>query len=133
MKTSNSQNKEPDFNPRQIDELIRDVVSLLDANKAEEIVTIDLQPAVGYEVRFVIASALSQAHLKKLSDEIFHMMKRDGELPGRNPNALDFESGWVILDYGNLVIHFFLPEKRDFYNLEGLWAKGTIERHNESA
>jgi len=132
MKNSNSNKPTPGQTPSP-KELIQEIATLLDANKAEEITLINLEPVMQYESWFLIVSALSSAHLRKLSDEIYHMMKRQGELPGRTPNAADIESGWVILDYGNIMIHFFLPEKRSFYRLEQLWAKGEVTHWKEEA
>ena len=132
MKNSKLNNSPPDPG-NEPEETLNEMISLVDQNKGEEIVTINLEPALGYDGRFLIVSALSGAHLKKLSDEIYHMMKRRGELPGRVPGNDDFESGWVILDYGNIVVHFFLPEKRRFYNLEELWNKGTLARFHEGS
>lgn len=130
MKNSKLNNPEP--NPdNESEEILDEMISLIDQSKGEEIVVINLEPVIGYDSRFLIVSALSGSHLKKLSDEIYHMMKKRGELPGRVPNASDFESGWVILDYGSRVVHFFLSEKRRFYNLEQLWAKGKLTRFHE--
>ncbi len=114
-------------NSLQPEQDLSDMLSrILDENKGEDIVAINMEPIYGYESRFLIVTALSKSHLKKLSQEIYHHMKNDKQLPGSNPNETDYESGWVILDYGELVVHFFLPEVREIYNLEKLWAKADV-------
>ncbi len=54
------------------------------------------------------------------NDEIDVRMKEDHDIPPRVSDG-HFESQWLILDYGDVMIHIFMPEKREFYNLEKLW------------
>ena len=93
---------------------------LLDANKAEEIKMLDLTGIHGYLDYFVIASALSRVHLKKLSEDLLGHFKKVG-LGAQRPTENDLQSGWVILDFKDFVIHLFTAERREFYNLENLW------------
>lgn len=70
---------------------------------------------------FVIASASSDRQLKAVVDEIERVLREHHE---RKPLRREGTpaSGWVLLDYGDIVCHLFLPEQRDFYALERLWA-----------
>ena len=95
----------------------------LDDQKAVDIKLLDLHQVSSYLSYFVIATALSPLHMKKLAKEILDMMKGT-ELRALQKNRFDFESGWVILDYGGFMVHLFTKEKRDYYRLEDLWKNG---------
>lgn len=105
----------------QTTELARDIHALLDERKAEDITVIDLRDVNAYFHLFLIATATSQVHLKSLvrdiHKELGHRLPR-GEGVVR---AEDVGSGWVALDFIDVVVHLFLKEQRGFYNLERLW------------
>lgn len=107
---------------RAMDDLkaIEIIVKALDAKKAEEIVVLDLRQQSSYLNYFVIATALSRAHLKTLFDEV-HKTAVENHIERPRAQAPQFESGWVTYDFGFYVIHLFENEKRRFYNLEGVW------------
>jgi ribosome-associated protein len=96
-----------------------------DDKKAEEIVILDvtgLSPVVDY---FVICTATSAPHLRAVRREIDEQMHQEhGEQVRFTDDA--YESGWVILDYGDVMVHIFHQEKRDFYSLEELWGDAPI-------
>jgi ribosome-associated protein len=106
-----------------------DICKSLDANKSEDIVLIDLKPQFGHEFWFIIGTALSNSHLKKLAQDITYSLKKRGIYSSYVPNDLDYESGWVALDYGEIIVHIFMKDKRTFYNLEGLWKNAIIETY----
>lgn len=79
--------------------------------------TTDLTVLADY---FVICTASSTTHVKSLVDEADRCMSEAGQPPLRREG---FRSGnWVLLDCGSVIIHIFLKETRDFYNLERLWS-----------
>lgn len=101
--------------------LARDLHALLDGRKAEDIAVIDLRKVNAYFHLFVIATATSQVHLKSLVRDI-HKQMGDRFPPGEGiVRAEDVASGWVALDFIDVVVHLFLKEQRAFYNLERLW------------
>ncbi len=69
---------------------------------------------------FVICSGTSEPHLKAIAGEIEERLKKDD---GMKPNAVDGYpmSHWIVMDYGDVVVHVFHSEKRAFYSLEDLW------------
>ncbi len=73
---------------------------------------------------FVIASGTSNRHVRTLCDEVEEKLKNE---TGRQPLRREGReySRWVLLDYGDLVIHVFDQETRDYYQLERLWADAT--------
>ena len=72
---------------------------------------------------FVICSATSTTQVKALADSVeFHLKNDYGVMPH---HVEGFESSsWILLDYGSMLVHIFLPETRDFYRLENLWKDG---------
>lgn len=101
----------------QTAEIIR---SILDNKKAIDIQVIEVAEKTILADYFVIASGTSVTHVKSLSDEVAFQLKEQYKL---TPNHIEGESTarWVLLDYGDVVVHLFHPEERDFYSLEKLW------------
>ena len=69
---------------------------------------------------FVIGSGTSNRHVRSLADDVEMKLREFGDRPLRREGA-DF-GRWVLLDYGDIVVHLFDTETRDFYDLERLWA-----------
>ena len=96
------------------------VVNALDGKKAQDIKllrTTDITILADY---FVICTAGSTTQLKTFSDEIEMVLKEKGESPLRREGSRT--GGWVLLDFGCVVVHLFLKEAREFYTLERLWS-----------
>jgi ribosome-associated protein len=89
--------------------------------KAENVVAIDLQGISSFTDFFVICSGTSEPHLKAIAGEIEERLKKDDAMA---PNAVDGYpmSHWIVIDYGDVVVHIFHHEKRDYYSLEDLWS-----------
>jgi ribosome-associated protein len=101
-------------------ELARYIVEVVEDRKAEEIILMDLRPKAIIADFFVIANGNSDRQLKALADNVREKVK---EAYQTLPYAVEgnAESGWVLMDYGDVIVHLFLEEKRQFYDLEGLW------------
>lgn len=69
---------------------------------------------------FVIATADSQRQLVAVSQDLLHQLKRELEMTPLSVEGTA-SSGWVLMDYGGIVIHLFLPSQRDYYALEEFW------------
>jgi ribosome-associated protein len=96
--------------------------------KADSLLVLDLQGISTITDYFVICCGTSTTQVRAIADAVeaslkaegAHVFHRDG-LP---------ESGWMLLDYGDVIVHVFLPETREFYSLERLWGDApelTIE------
>lgn len=114
---------DPDYSPEK---LARDVFEFLEEKKASDVVLMDLEQVNPYFSIFLIATANSQVQLKSLVRDIsknFHeaLPTKTG---GMRPD--DVASGWVIIDFIDVVVHLFISEQRKFYNLERLWGDGRI-------
>jgi ribosome-associated protein len=98
---------------------------LADNKKAENIVILDVSKVSSITDYFVIASGLSEPHLRAIVDEIKEGLQEDHDL---KPRATDgtLQTSWVVLDYFDVIVHVMRDEVREKYNLEGLW--GDVPR-----
>lgn len=89
--------------------------------RGSEIRVLDLRaltPVVDY---FVIATGTSRRQMHAMADEIEKVVKR--ELQDRKRGGEGYEEGrWIVLDYGDVMVHLFDPEARGYWDLEGLWS-----------
>ena len=111
------------------DEMLRTIIKTLDNKKAESIKAIKITDLTILADYFVIANGTSTTHTKTLAEEVEYQLSQNGVEPNRTEGYNG--SSWVILDYGDIVVHVFYNETRDYYQLERLWADGEkidIER-----
>lgn len=111
------------------DEMLRTIIKTLDNKKAESIKAIKIIDLTILADYFVIANGTSTTHTKTLAEEVEYQLSQNGVEPNRTEGYNG--SSWVILDYGDIVVHVFYKETRDYYQLERLWADGEkidIER-----
>lgn len=101
-------------------EIARACALYADDKKAENIRILDLRGLSPISDYFVLVTAMSTPQLRAVRDEIVERMKEEHQMP---PTVKDgnFESQWIILVYGSVMVHILTPEKREFYALEELW------------
>jgi len=75
----------------------------------------------------VICSGTSDRMLQALADAAHEQVKQKYTLNGRIEGSSS--NGWVLVDFGDVILHLFSPERRDYYRLEELWGKGKILLH----
>jgi len=102
--------------PTEIAEI---VVNALDNKKAQDIKMLKTREITVIADFFVICTANSSTQLKTLSDEVEIVLKEKGEMPLRREGHRN--GGWILIDFGCVVVHLFLKEAREFYTLERLW------------
>ena len=105
----------------KISDLKEIIITTLDLNKAEDIVTIDLKDKSSMADFMIIASGTSSRHIQSLSEQVLEKLKdngiKDSKIEGK-------ESGeWKLVDGIDLIVHIFHPEKRKFYELEKIWSE----------
>ncbi len=88
--------------------------------KGDHIRLIDLREASAYTDFFLIVSGTSDRHVLALADAVTGGLRMKGFRPTAAEGLED--GAWVLLDYGDFVVHIFQPEVREFYDLDGLWA-----------
>lgn len=101
-------------------EIARACALYADDKKAENIRILDLRGLSPISDYFVLCTALSTPQLRAVRDEIIERMKEEHATA---PSVKDgnFESQWIILVYGSVMVHILTPEKREYYALEELW------------
>lgn len=100
-------------------ELAREIVKVLDKKKAIDIKAIEITELSIVADYFIIASGTSNTHVKALADEVEYEMSQRGVEPSHIEGRA---TGWILLDYGSVVVHVFTGESREYYNLERLWS-----------
>ena len=91
-----------------------------DNKKAENIVTLDVSTLSSITDYFVICSGTSEPHLRAISDEIADQLRDEHNL---RPRAIDgtLHTGWIVMDYFDVIMHVMKTDVREKYNLEALW------------
>jgi ribosome-associated protein len=105
-------------------ELAHTIVEALEDKKGENIVLMDLQNIAMFTDYFVICSGTSDRMLDALADAVVEKVRESTSLKG-HPQGQS-ASGWVVVDFGSVIVHCFAPETRDFYKLEELWKEGKV-------
>lgn len=109
-------------------ELSQVVVEALEDLKGQEIVRIDVTDLSDVMDTLVIVTGTSNRHVKSLADNVIEEVKK---LELRPIGVEGMESGeWVLVDYGDVVVHAMLPQTRSFYDLEKLWSMEPSSRHD---
>ncbi len=106
------------------------VVDALDDLKAVNTVTLEVSTLTDVMDYLVIASGNSNRHVKSLADNVCLQAKKEG----MRPLGVEGESAgeWVLVDFGDVVVHVMLPATRDFYDLERLWAVHDSQDSHDS-
>jgi len=107
-------------------ELEKIVLAKLDDDKAEDIVSIDLTDKSSVADRMVVASGRSHRHVGALADHLLRALKDAGFGRARVEGLPHCD--WVLIDAGDLIVHLFRPEVRQFYNIEKIWAVDSPHR-----
>lgn len=92
--------------------------------KAIELVVLDLQGLSSVADYFLVCSARSTPQADTIADAVRGALRAEGVRPRHNEGSA--ESGWLLLDYADVVIHVFLEETRGFYSLERLWGDAPL-------
>jgi len=107
--------------PSDADKTLKLILSRLDDMKAEETVTIDLRGKSAFSDYMVVTTGRANRHVGAIAENVTKALKENGiknlHVEGM-PNC-----DWVLIDSGDVVVHVFRPEVREFYNLERLWTQ----------
>lgn len=103
-----------------LDENVKLAIRSASEKKAEHLVVLDLRDVASFTEFFVIASGTNQRQVQAICDEINEQLKK--QLNAKAIRIEGYSTGeWVLLDYGDFIVHVFNKEARDFYDLERLW------------
>src|SRR5262249_40504277 len=103
-------------------DLLKRILASLDDDKAENIVTIDLEGRTALCDAAVIASGRSSRHVGAMAEHLARRLKEGGY--GTRPVSGQAQGDWVLVDAGDVIVHLFRPEVREYYDLEGMWSVG---------
>ena len=99
-------------------DIVKKIVKALDDKKGNDIQVIKIEELTIVADYFIICTANSNTHVRALADEVEYQLEEAGikadHIEGR-------ATGWVLLEYKGVVVHIFLEESRNYYNLERLW------------
>jgi ribosome-associated protein len=108
--------------PSDPSDLGRKIVDLLADRQAEDVLLLDIRKVASFADHFVIATGTNSRHMRALAEILYK------ELPpktGGKRHEGDPDSGWILVDYGDVIVHLFSPEMRQHYALEELWSGAT--------
>jgi len=88
-----------------------------------DIVLLDTREVCSFADYFVICSGDSDRQLKTIYEEIEHILKREGVLPHHREGTVD--SGWLLLDFGDVIVHILDSVEREYYQLDKLWSRAS--------
>ena len=103
------------------------MASVLEDKKGEDILVLDIRELCDFADYFVICTGTSDRMLNALADDVQEKMRLRYRLPARLEGLP--EHGWLLLDYGGVILHLFSPDRRKYYRLEELWGKGKVLLH----
>ena len=90
---------------------------------ASDVLMLDMQKVSDFCDYFIIISTDSSRQLNSLAEDLEHELERAGSL--RHHREGTPQSGWMLLDFGDVIIHIFGPDMREFYDLESAWSGAT--------
>ena len=100
------------------DEILEIVKKVLEDNKAEDVVIIDLKGKTTLANQMIVASGTSNRHVASIAEKLMETLKKAGykaTIEGEQ------KADWVLIDAFDVIVHIFRPEVREFYNLEKMW------------
>ena len=106
-----------------LDERIIAAVQAAADKKAIDIVVLDLREIASFTDYFVITSGTNERQVQAISDEVYETLKKAGTTAARVEGYKTAE--WILLDYGDFIVHVFEQKSRSFYDLERLWREST--------
>ena len=104
----------------ELDETVKLALHLSSEKKAFDMIALDLREIASFTEFFIIVSGANQRQVQAIADEIGEQLKK--QLKTRPVRIEGYRTGeWVLLDYGDFIVHIFEEKARDFYDLQRLW------------
>ncbi len=121
-----NQKKEADIRakkvPLDLDKMVNTILTSLDDDKAQDVLSIDLVGKTSIADRMIVASGTSGRMVAAMAQHLVTKLKDMGLKPKSEGEK---HGDWVLIDTGDVIIHLFRPEVRAFYNIERIWAAPT--------
>lgn len=104
------------------------VVDTIVDKKGSDILLLDIRDHAVFADYFLLCNGENERQLKALADQIAEDAKKNGQIRAYGIEG-EPSSGWVLIDFGDLVVHLFSPDKRDYYRLEEIWDRSHVVMH----
>lgn len=105
-------------------EVTRTIINALEEKKGEDILLLDIQGLATFADYFVICSGTSERMLQALAEAAVEQVRNRHHLRARVEG--EARDGWVLVDFGDIILHLFSPDRRNYYRLEELWSAGRV-------
>ena len=105
-------------------EIARKAVNAASDKQASDIVLLDIRKMCSFADYFVICSGESTRQIQAIHEEVEHVLKKEGVAPIHHEGTVD--SGWLLIDYGDVIVHIFSTSEREFYQLDDLWRPAEL-------
>jgi len=102
-------------------EVARKAVEAASEKQASDVVLLDVDDICSFASYFVICSGESERQIAAIQGAIEETLKKEGLRPHHREGDLD--SGWLLLDFGDVIVHIFAPAEREYYQLDELWSQ----------
>lgn len=104
-------------------EVARKAVEAASEKQASDIVLLDVDRICSFASYFVICSGESARQITAIHESVEEALKKEGLKPHHREGDLD--SGWLLIDFGDVIVHIFAPTERDYYQLDELWSQAV--------
>lgn len=108
-------------------EVAKTIVDSLENKKGEDILLLDIKEVASFTDYFVICTGSSHRMIHALIKDVEDDLKKKYKL--RTKVEGESIDGWMLADFGNVILHIFSPQQREYYSLEELWSEGKIILH----
>ena len=102
-------------------------MNALEDKKGENLLLLDIQDISSFTDYFILANGTSDRMLDALADAVMDAARNTYRLHGRREGRP--EHGWIVIDFGDIVVHLLSPDQREYYQIEKLWERGKVLLH----
>jgi ribosome-associated protein len=106
-----------------VQELVNQITTILEDKKAEDVIALSVTHLTVLAHSIIIASGTSSLQVRALYESLTEKLEEQGVFARRHEGAN--EGRWIVVDYGDVIVHIFHEEERRYFNLERLWMDGT--------
>jgi ribosome-associated protein len=108
-------------------EIAKTIANALEEKKGESITILDIEEIAIFAEYFVICSGTTERMIQSLLDSAIDNVKKKHKISARTEGTS--RDGWMLADFGDVILHVFSPAQRDYYQLEELWIEGKVLLH----
>jgi ribosome-associated protein len=105
-------------------EIAHNIIQTLEDKKGESILLLDIHEIASFTDYFIICSGSSDRMLNSLANAVMETAKQQFDLLSKTEGQPS--DGWLVVDLGDIIVHLFSPDQRDYYHLEQLWERGKV-------